>query len=165
MSLHDIVANPEFGVLIAFIIGIGFLVRQAAPMVTDALDKRALKIRADLDEAQRLREEAERTLADFQRKERDALREANEIVAHARAEAERAAERGERELEASLERRRRMAIEKIALEEAKALAEVRAVAVEIAIAAVRRALADALDPRRRALLLDEAIAGLPQALH
>lgn len=165
MSFHDIVANPEFGVFIAFIIGIGYLVRQAGPMVTGALDQRALRIKADLDEAQRLREEAERTLAEFQRKQRDALSEADEIVARARAEAERAAERGERELEASLERRRRMAVEKIALEEAKAIAEVRAVAVEIAISAVRRALADALDPRRRALLLDEAIASLPQALH
>ncbi len=58
-----------------------------------------------------------------------------------------------------------MASEKIALEEAKALAEVRNQAVEIAIAAVRRALAQSLDPARRTALLDEAIAGLPRALH
>ncbi|HXQ52269.1 MAG TPA: F0F1 ATP synthase subunit B [Stellaceae bacterium] len=165
MSLHELIADPEFGVLIAFVIGVGYLAYKGTPMITAALDQRAAKIKADLDEAQRLREEAQKTLADFQKKQRDALKEADEIIARARTEAERAAERGERDLEASLERRRRMALEKIALEEAKAVAEVREVAVEIAMAAVRRALAQDLDPARRAKLLDDAIQSLPQALH
>ena len=157
--------DAEFWVLIAFVVAFGFLAWKVSPLLTGALDQRAAKIRHDLDEARRLREEAQRALADYQRKQRDALKEAEEILAHARVEAERAAQRAERDLEAALERRRRMASEKIALEEAKAVSDVRNVAIEIAIAAVRRALAHDLDPVRRAQLLDDAISGLPQALH
>jgi F-type H+-transporting ATPase subunit b len=157
--------DAEFWVLIAFVIAFGFLAWKVSPLLTGALDTRAAKIKADLDEARRLRDEAERALAEYQRKQRDAMKEAGEILAHARAEAERAAQRGERELAAALERRRQMAAEKIALEEAKAIADVRNAAVEIAIAAVRRALAGELEPARRAQLLDDAIAALPQALH
>jgi F-type H+-transporting ATPase subunit b len=161
----ELLHEGEFWVLIAFVIAFGFLAWKVTPLLTGQLDQRAVKIKSDLDEAQKLREEAQRALAEYQRKQRDALKEAEEIVARARAEAERAAERGERELEAALERRKRMASEKIALEEQKALADVRNAAVEIAISAVRRALAQQLDPGRRAALVDDAIAALPQALH
>ncbi len=161
----ELLKDAEFWILIAFVIAVGFLGWKAAPILTRQLDQRAAKIRDEIDTAARLRDEAQKALAEYQRKQRDALHEADAIIAHAREEAERAAERAEREIEAALERRRRMASEKIALEEAKALAEVRNQAVEIAIAAVRRALAQSLDPARRTALLDEAIAGLPRALH
>jgi F-type H+-transporting ATPase subunit b len=161
----ELLKDAEFWVLIAFVIAVGFLGWKAAPILTRQLDQRAARIRDEIDTAARLRDEAQTALAEYQRKQRDALNEANAIIAHAREEAERAAERAEREIEAALERRRRMASEKIALEEAKALAEVRNQAVEIAIAAVRRALAQSLDPAHRTALLDEAIAGLPRALH
>jgi len=157
--------DAEFWVLIAFVIAFGFLGWKASPILGRQLDQRAAKIRDALEAAARLRDEAQRALAEYQRKQRDALKEADAIIAHARAEAERAAARAEREIEAALERRRRMASDKIALEEAKALAEVRNQAIEIAIAAVRRALAQSLDPARRSALLDEAISGLPRALH
>jgi F-type H+-transporting ATPase subunit b len=163
--LPDFMAEPEFWVLVAFVIVVAGLGVKGWPVATATLDARAAKIKADLDEARRLRDEAERALADYQRKQRDAMKEAEEILAHARAEAERAAQRGEGELAAALDRRRRMASEKIALEEAKAVADVRNAAVEIAIAAVRRALAAELEPARSAQLLDDAIAALPQALH
>ena len=156
--------DPEFWVLLAFVIAFGFLAWKVTPMLGGTLDQRAAKIKADIEEAARLRAEAERALAEFQRKQREALKEAEEIIAHARAEAERVAAAGERDLAAALERRRRMASEKVTLGEAKATAEVRNAAVEIAIAAVRRTFAE-LDPARRAQLLDDAIAGIPQALH
>ncbi len=161
----ELLKQGEFWVLIAFVIAVAFLIWKASPIVTRQLDQRAAKIRDEIEAAARLRDAAQKALAEYQRKQRDAIQEANAIVARAREEAERAAERAERDIEAALERRRRMASEKIALEEAKALAEVRNQAIEIAIAAVRRALAEALDPARRSALLDEAIAGLPRALH
>lgn len=159
--MHD----AEFWVLIAFIIAIAFLVYKVKDMVGSTLDARAAKIKSELDEAQRLREEAQAKLAEYQRKQRDALKEAEGIVAQAKAEAERAAAQGARDLEAAVERRRRMATEKIALAEAKALAEVRNSAVDLAIAAVGRVLAQDLDATRRSALIDEAIAGLPPTLH
>jgi F-type H+-transporting ATPase subunit b len=158
----ELLKDAEFWVLIAFVIAFGFLGWKTTPMLTAALDQRAARIKAEIDAAERLREDAQRALGEYQRKQREALKEADGIVAQARAEAERNAAAAERDLAQALERRRRMASEKIALEEAKALAEVRTVAVEVAIAAVRRTLAQDLDPARSARLLDDAIAALPQ---
>jgi len=159
--MHD----PEFWVLVAFAIALFGLARKAGPVIAKVLDDRAAKIKAELEEAHRLREEAQRMLAEYQRKQRDALKEAEEIIAHARIEAERAAEQAARDLEAALERRKRLALEKIAMAESKAIAEVRNTAVDIAISAVREILAQVLDAARKSKLIDEAIAALPQRLH
>lgn len=160
----EIFAEAEFWVGIAFIVAMSVVAYKAGPLILGTLDRRSAQIKAELDEVRRLREEAQRTLAEYQRKQRDALKEAGEIVAHARAEAERIAARAERELAASLERRKQLASEKIALEESKATIEVRNTAVDIAIAALRRILLDDLDAPRRAALIDQAIAALPHAL-
>ena len=163
--MHEIFHDPEFWVLVAFVIAVGGLVRKAAPMVTGSLDQRAAKIKTELDEAQRLREDAQRTLADYQRKQRDALREAEQIIAHARTEAERAAQQAARDLDATMERRQRLALEKIAMAESKAATEVRNAAVDVAIAAVRQILTQQLDAQGKSKLIDDAIAELPQRLH
>jgi len=159
--LHD----PEFWVLVSFVIVLAGLFRKAGPLITKFLDDRATKIKAELEEAHKLRDDAQRMLAEYQRKQRDALKEAEEIVARARVEAERAGEQAARDLDAALERRKRLALEKIALAESKATAEVRNTAVDVAIAAVREILAKALDAPRKGKLIDEAIAELPQRLH
>jgi F-type H+-transporting ATPase subunit b len=161
----ELLRSAEFWVLIAFVIAFGVLAWKATPILVRQLDARAAKIKDELDTTRRLRDEAERVLAEYQRKQRDAMREAEAIVAHAREEAERAAERAAREIEAALERKKRAASEKIALDEATALAEVRHRAIEVALAAVRHALAETLAPEKRAALLDDAIAALPRAFN
>lgn len=163
--LAEIFAEPEFWVAVSFVIVVAGLIWKGGPMVTSMLDERAGKIKSELEEAQRLREDAQRTLAEYQRKQRDALKEAEQIVAQARAEAERAAKQAERDLEAALERRQRLAVEKVALAESKATTEVRNAAVDVAISAVRQMLAQQLDAQRHSKLIDEAIAELPQRLH
>ncbi|HXE17456.1 MAG TPA: F0F1 ATP synthase subunit B [Stellaceae bacterium] len=157
--------EAEFWVAVAFVIAFGFLAWKAGPVVTKMLDDRAAKIKADLDEAARLRDEARRTLIDFQQKQRDAMKEADGIVAQARLEAERVAQQAERDLAASIERRQKQAVEKIALAETKALAEVRNQAVDVAIAAVRRILADDLGAARKSALIDAAIDDLSKRLN
>jgi F-type H+-transporting ATPase subunit b len=159
--LHD----PEFWVLVAFVIVIvgGFI--KVGPSIAKALDDRAGRIKAELDEAQRLREDAQRTLAEYQRKQRDALNEAASIIAHAKSEAERIGRQAAQDLEAALERRAHQAEEKVAQEEAKALADVRNTAVDIAIAAARQIIAEQLDGKAGGALIDQAIAALPQRLH
>jgi F-type H+-transporting ATPase subunit b len=161
----EIFRDPEFWVLVSFVIAVGGLVWKASPILTRSLDARAAKIKAELDEAQRLREDAQRTLAEYQRKQRDALKEAEQIIAHARTEAKRAAQQAARDLDAALERRQRLAMEKIALAESKATAEVRNTAVDVAVAAVRQMLTQQLDAPRKSKLIDDAIAGLPERLH
>ncbi len=163
--MHEIIGNPEFFVSIAVIIGFLGIAWKASPMVAGALDSRAAKIKAELDEARRLREDAQRMLGEYQRKQRDALKEAEQIVALARGEAERAAAQAAGELAAALERRQAQALEKIALAESKAAAEVRNTVVDLAVAAVRRMLAQELDAARRSRLIDDAIAELPRLLH
>jgi F-type H+-transporting ATPase subunit b len=163
--LAEIVQDHEFWVAIAFVVVVAGLVWKGGPLLTKMLDDRALKIKSEIEEAARLREEAQRILAEYQRKQRDALKEVEAIIAQARREAEAAAAQGARDLAAALDRRQRLALEKIALAETKAMAEVRNTAVDVAMAAVRHIAADALDPARKSKLIDDAIADLPHRLN
>jgi F-type H+-transporting ATPase subunit b len=160
----ELLHSSEFWVAVGFVILVAALWRPAQRALAAGLDERARTIRAELDEAKRLREEAERLLADYRRKQARALGEAVEIAKQAVAEAERNRRHAEAELEASLKRREQQAMDRIAQAEAKAVEEVRALAVGLAIAATRRLLEDSLDPARAASLLDRAIAELPQRL-
>ncbi|HEY5208371.1 MAG TPA: F0F1 ATP synthase subunit B [Stellaceae bacterium] len=161
----EILHQSEFWVLIAFLIALAVLVWKVTPIITKTLDTRTAKIKADLDEAARLRDEARRTLAEFQQKQRAALVEAEGIVAQAKIEAQRVAQQAERDLALALERRQKQALEKIAMAETKAIAEVRNQAVDVAIAAVRRILADDLSAARKGTLVDDAIADLSRRLN
>jgi F-type H+-transporting ATPase subunit b len=157
-------ADPEFWVLIAAVIFVAAVWKPVSRNVTGALDARAARIRTELDEARRLREEAEQLVAEYRAKEREAAAEAEAIVRHARDEAERIAAQSARDLEQALERRQRMAEERIAQAEAKALDEIRGVAIDVAISAAREVIVAELDARRGAALLDAAIVTLPQRL-
>ncbi len=160
-----ILYEAEFWVAVAFVIAIAYLVYKVRPILLKSLDDRSARIKGELDEAARLRDEARRTLAEFQQKQRDALKEAEQIVVQAKLEAERVAKQAERELELALERCQKQAVEKITLAETKALADVRNHAVDIAIAAVRRILADDLSAARKSTLIDDAIADLSKRLN
>ena len=139
--------------------------RPAKRAILGALDSRADRIRDELEEAQRLREEAQAALANFQRRQRDAMGEAEEIIAHARAEADRLREHAAEELEATLKRREAMAMDRIAQAEAAATAEVRGVAVDVAISAAREVIGGQLDKSKANALVDDAIKDLPNKLH
>ena len=162
--LREIFRDPELAVAIAFVIAIAVVAKKIWLSLTRLLDERAAKIRADLAEAQELKDEAQKTLAQFQRKQRDALQEAEAIIAHAREDASRLVARAKRDLEAALDRRERLAAEKIALAEAKALAEVRNAAVDVAMSAARQVIAERLGDSQGQALVDQAIAELPQRL-
>jgi len=138
-------AKPEFWVALSFLLFIALLVYYKVPgMIAKALDDRADEIRRELDEARRLREEAQQLLVDYQRKAREAEEEAAAIVDEARRTAEALAAETRTSLKESLERRTRLAEEKIARAESQALAEVRAAAVDTSIAVAQRLLADKL---------------------
>jgi F-type H+-transporting ATPase subunit b len=157
--------DATFWVAIAFVAFVALIGKRVYVMIVAGLDKRAQAIRDELDEAVRLREEAQALLAGYQRKQRDALSEAEEILEHAKAEAAHLAEQAERDLEAALERRIKQAEEKIAQAEAQAVAEVRDLAVDVAIEATRQLIADNLDETKTTTLVDEAIADLDKKLH
>jgi F-type H+-transporting ATPase subunit b len=163
--MAHLLADPEFWVLLAVAI---FLIVVWKPMrraVIGALDSRAARIRQELDAARTLRDEAQQALAAYQRQQQEGAAEAQAIIAHAKEEAERIAAQSLRDLEATLSRRQQLAQERIAQEEAKAVAEIRSIAVDVAISASRQVIAASLDERRGAALIDDAIAALPRQLH
>jgi F-type H+-transporting ATPase subunit b len=157
--------TPEFWVAIGFIVLMAAIAKPGWRALAAGLDARTERIRASLDDAARLREEAQHLLAEYQRKQRDAAREIDELLASARAEAERASQNAAEALEASLKRREQLAMDKIAQAEADALQAVRNAAVDVAIAAARKLLADRMDAAASAGLIDRTIAELPQKLH
>jgi len=133
--------DPLFWVLVAFLVFVGLLLFYRVPtMVGKMLDDRADAIRKELDEARRLREDAQALLADYQRKAREAETEAQSIIEQAKREAEALAADSRKALAESLERRSKIAEEKIARAETQALSEVRATAVETALAAAQELL-------------------------
>ena len=162
--MMHLLADAEFWVLLAVVI---FAVAVWKPMrraVVGGLDERAARIGAELDEAKKLRDDAEQLLAQYQQKQREAAAEAEAMIAHARQEAVRIAAQSARDLEDALTRRQRLAEERIAQAETKALDEIRAAAVDAAIGAARAVIVEEMDEARGGALLDAAIAALPQRL-
>ena len=125
--------TPDISVAIAFVIFIVLVVWKGTKKLTAGLDQRAEAIRKQLDETQNLREEAQAALASYQRQQRDALAEADEIVAQAKVDAERLKEQAETVLTATIKRREEQAVERIAQAEATAIKDVRDQAIELAI--------------------------------
>jgi F-type H+-transporting ATPase subunit b len=156
--------DPEFWVAVAAVIFIAVVWKPARRVLIGSLDERAARIRADLDEARKLRDEAGQLLAEYQKKQREAAVEAQAIIDQAQEEAERLAAQSARDLDAALARRTRLAEERIVQAEKKALDEIRAVAIDVALAAAREVIASQIDEERGGALLDAAIAALPQRL-
>lgn len=121
------------------------------------LDARAQRIRDELDEARRLREEAQALFAEFERRNRDVAAQAEDIVTHARKAAETAAEKAKADLANAIERKLRAADEQIAMAEASAVREVRDRAVEVAVAAAADVIRSRMTEAQSAALIDSAI--------
>ena len=158
-------SDPEFWTSVAFVLLVVLIGKKIWTAATAGLDTRSARIGDELDEAQRLREEAQHLLAEYQRKQRDAAKEVEAIVAHAREEAGRLRVHAAEALEAVVARREQQASDRIAHAEAEALAEVRGAAVDLAVAAAAKLLAETLDAKASDALVDEAIVGLPERLH
>jgi F-type H+-transporting ATPase subunit b len=138
-----LLADAEFWVAVAFVIFIGVLIKAGAHrLIIDGLDSRAARIKTELDEAKRVRDEAQALLAEYQRKRGEADREAEAIVTAAREEAERLAAEAKTKVEEFVARRTKMAETKIAQAEAQALADVRAAAADAAVAAAGKILSE-----------------------
>ena len=158
--------EPEFWVAVSFFIFIGVLVYFGVHMkVVSALDARALLISKELEEARRLREEAEKVLADYRRKLGDVVMEVDNITALATTEAKTLAAETRQSLKEHFDRRIKLAEEKIARAEMEAVREFRSVAVDAAIAAAQNLIAAKLTPDRAKKLVSESIKALKSNLN
>jgi F-type H+-transporting ATPase subunit b len=134
--------ETETWVAIGFVLFIALLAYLGVhKSIIQALDHRADKIKAELDDAKRLKDEAMALLAEYQKKRQEAETEAQAIVAEAKVEAERMAIDAKTKAEEFVARRTKMAEQKIAQAEAQAIADVRGAATEAAVAAAGRILA------------------------
>ena len=158
--------NTDFIVLISFLIFIGILFYVKAPgMLTGMLDKRAATIRAELDEARSLREEAKTILASYERKKKDVQVQSDRIVAAARDEAVKAAAEAREELKRSIARRLAAAEDRIASAEKAAIREVRERAVSVAVAVAGDLLARQMTAEAASSSIDASIAQVGAKLH
>ena len=157
-------AEPRNWVAIAFIIFFLVFGKKLWSALTAMLDDRAGKVRAELNEAARLRQEAEVMLRDAEKRRAEALAEAKALIEGAQAEAGRVAAAATAEAEAAAKRREQMAVDRIAAAEKAAVDQVRLTAADIATAAARQVIAEDLSAESDARLIDQAITQLPTAL-
>ena len=158
--------EAEAWVAVAFVLFLGILVYVGAHRrVIDGIDQRQARIKAELEEARRLREEAQALLVEYQHKRHEADREAEAIIATANAEAERLAAEGKARLEDFVARRTKMAETKIAQAEAQALADVRSSAADAAVAAAEKILSTTAKGKIADDLLARGIADLRKSFN
>src|SRR5215469_11763876 len=158
--------DPETWVAIAFIILMGvFAWLGVHRTVLTALDHRAERIKAELDDARRLKEEAAKVLEEYKARRASAEREAAEIITSAKAEAERIASEAKAKMEDFVARRTKTAESKIALAEAQAVADVRAAAADAAVQAASTILSQSVKGSLADDLLTKGIAEVRQKLN
>ena len=158
--------NTDFVVLISFLVFVGILLYFKVPaMVTGMLDKRADQIKAELEEARALREEAKALLASYERKQKEVKEQADRIVSAAKTEAEAAAAQAKADLKVSIARRLAAAEEQIAAAEGNAVKEVRETAIAAAVAAAGEVLAKQMSAETTSASIDAAIAQVEAKLH
>ena len=158
--------QAETWVAVAFVLFVGLgLYLKVPAMLAKMLDERADKISKELAEARKLREEAQVLLAEYQKKRAEAEKDAANIVAQAKVEAEFYAVETRKKLAETIERRTKQAAQKIAQAEAAAIKEVRTTATEAAIAAASRLAGEAVQGTKGGKLIDESIAAVKSRLN
>jgi F-type H+-transporting ATPase subunit b len=162
----EFIFEPEFWVAVSFFLFVGgMLYLGVHKKLAAALDARAASIAKELEEAKRLREEAEKVLADYRRKQGDVAKETKGIIDLASKEAEILAAETRRSMKEQFERRMKLAEDKIARAEAEALREVRAAAAEAAVTAARTIIAAKLTPEGADKLVSQGIDSLKGKLN
>lgn len=158
--------NTDLIVAIAFVLFVGILVYFKVPtIILGLLDKRADDIRADLDAARALREEAQTLLASYESQSQEIQAQADRIVVKAREEAQAAADQAKRDIEDSVARRIQAAQDQIASAEQAALRNVRNRAASVAIAAAGDVIAKQMNEAESAQLIESGIAEVAERLH
>ena len=162
---HNIWSDPTVWVAVAFALFIVLFVKYAWKPITGGLDNRSKQIRDELDEAVRLREEAQALLAEYKQKQTEMLAEAESVLEHAKEEGKAMKANAEKDLEASVKRRSKMAKEKIARAEADAVAKVQSNMADIAVNAARAIITEQLQDGANEELIDQSTKDLDRIIH
>lgn len=158
--------DASFWALAGLVLFFALLIYLKVPgMIAGALDDRAAKISDELDEARRLREEAQELLAEYQRRRKEAETEAEAIISAATREADALAKEAVAKTEEFVARRTALAEQKIAQAEAEAMAEVKASAVDLAIAASEQLISEKLTGNAASAMVKKSIAEVKDRLN
>lgn len=157
--------DESFWVAVSFFTFIFLVAKPVGRFIAAGLDKRSHTIKEELDEAMRLKEEAQALLASYQRKQRKAVEEAEEILDHARDEAERITRQAQSHLEQEIAKRTEIALQKIAQAQTSVVQEIRDNAVDITVSASRMLLEKHLDKKRAEELITDAVSSIDRKLH
>lgn len=157
--------SPTFIVAVSFVIFVALVFKPIKNIIFSSLDERSVRIKNELGEALRLKEEAQALLASYQRKQKEVIEEAKNIVIEAQAEAERIAKDAELELELALNKRVEFAMQKIAAYELAVIQQVKNNSVDIAISTVRSLVINKLSKVASDELVGLAISDLSKKLH
>jgi F-type H+-transporting ATPase subunit b len=159
-------SNTDFVVFLGLVLFIAINIYYRVPqLIAGMLDGRADGIRSEIEEARRLREDAQTLLASYERKQKEVQEQADRIVAAARDEATAAGAQAKADLAKSVERRLAAAVEQIGSAEAAAIKEVRDQAILIAIAASRDIIAQQMTAADANKMIDDGIAQVDAKLH
>lgn len=158
-------SDPARWVALAFFVLVALLYKKIARTFATVLDARSAKIAQELETARKLREEAEAVLAEYKKKQAEYTKEAEQILKRAREEADNNAALGDAQLKAALDARTANALEKIAQEEARAIADVRAHVVDISLAAARAVIMQHIEKTPQAELMKLALSDIDRKIH
>ena len=153
-------SDPTFWVGLAFVLVVALAFKPAAKAIASSLDGRTAKIRKQIEEARKLREDAQVLLTSYQGKQQNAMAEAEKIISQAKEEATRIKIDAEAGLARALERRQQQALDHIAQSESQALAHVQRTAVDAALAAAEMLIRENMDDDKKRAHADKAISEL-----
>lgn len=162
---YALLENPVLWVSLATLFVVVMLIKLLTPVITKALDKRSADINEELERAMALREEAQVILAQYQKKQRESLKEAEEIVQKANLEARRITREAEQDVGEQLKKRMKLAVDKIEQAERHALQEVQGRVIDITVAAARSIVDSKLTASAREELVSNAAQDVQKKLH
>jgi F-type H+-transporting ATPase subunit b len=161
----NMVMDETFWTAAAFALFILAVHRPVGRVLASMLDERAKRIQEELDEAVRLREEAQALLASFQHKQRDAMQEAEEIIEHAKQEALSLTKEAEQAVEDAMSRRMKATMEKIDVAEANMIQEIRTHSIDLAFKAANDMIEKNADKKTSEAMFKQALKAMPKKLH
>lgn len=163
--MPEMLYNPVFWVTFAFVAFVALAYKKGSKLLTTSLDNRSARIASELQRARELREEAQAVLDEYKRRQAEYVKEAEAILTAARKDADALAGHAEKELRTALDARTRQAVEKIAQEETKAVADVRNHVVDISLAAARAIIVDHVSTMSQEELVRLALTDIERKVH
>lgn len=157
--------DEQFWVAVGFFTFIALIYKPLKKIILTTLDERAKRIRDELEQAMRLREEAQTILVSYQRKQQEAQDEAERIVEQARHEALRLSEQARKDLDEALNRRVESAMQKIAQFEVSMIQDIQEKAIDLAVRSVKQVLSEELSQTGVDNLIDKSIKEIETHFH